>query len=307
MFEQKDFANKFAGLLKCFPPLEHPVTFFMRRCLNGAHYFMPCCEILKENTDMEELQPVLRLPYKEMAVLTHPRLGIGETQSAYSVIMCFAEESNSVYELGLEHGWKKSDRLILATQSISTDLSLVEPEVNRELRQRGFMNHEWLFLAGIVIFNPDHRMHAMKKDLWLEGESKPAFGNVRIAPMASADGTNGIAEIRHVIATLCTLLSLKNVSTEEHFPDEKLNQRRIRSNVLPLKSFHTLVVNGERWLSQDSNNRGTGSGVRSHLRCGHLRRLPHSEDRIWINQTFVHGSRPGFVSKNYSIKPPEKT
>ena len=64
--------------------------------------------------------------------------------------------------------------------------------------------------------------------------------------------------------------------------------------------YHVLSVGGEVWDSPHSNA-GCGGGVRSHLRRGHVRRLA---DRItWVRSTYVHGSREGFVAKDYSVTP----
>lgn len=104
------------------------------------------------------------------------------------------------------------------------------------------------------------------------------------------------------LMNFCALAALHNVTMQEHEPPEKLNRQRIKSNVLPLRSFFTLIVDGEHWDGVHSNQ-GSGSGVRSHYRRGHPRRLS-AEKSVWVRSTTVHGRRPGFVTKDYEIKPP---
>ncbi len=103
------------------------------------------------------------------------------------------------------------------------------------------------------------------------------------------------------IANLCVMLSLDNVKSDEISAPDKINKKRLKCNKLPLLSYHVLEVDGERW---DSPNHGThtdSSGVRSHLRRGHVRRLHASERMVWVRASMVHGSRPGFVSKDYAM------
>jgi hypothetical protein len=105
------------------------------------------------------------------------------------------------------------------------------------------------------------------------------------------------------IANLCVMLSMANVKTRLLLPPEQLQKKRkIRGNS-PLYSYHVLEVDSEIWDKQ-TINLGTGTGKRSHLRRGHIRRLDESR-RVWVRACFVRGSVPGFVDKDYEIKPPQ--
>ncbi len=102
------------------------------------------------------------------------------------------------------------------------------------------------------------------------------------------------------VLNLCVMLGLHNVNAKEVIPPEALNRKRERCGVLPLYSYHVLVVDGDSWDATHASKEG--SGVRSHLRRGHVRRLHESERKIWVRATMVHGSRPGFVDKEYHIQ-----
>jgi len=65
--------------------------------------------------------------------------------------------------------------------------------------------------------------------------------------------------------------------------------------------YHVLSVGGEIWDSPHETT-DSGGGVRSHLRRGHIRRL--SGKTTWVRSTYVHGSREGFVEKDYEVKTP---
>ena len=101
------------------------------------------------------------------------------------------------------------------------------------------------------------------------------------------------------VGNLCALLNLANVATHRVAPPEKMNKKRAQSGKRPLYDYHVLEVEGDRWDSPYVQT-DTGQGVRSHLRRGHIRRL---EDRsVWVRATFVHGSVPGFVDKDYDVR-----
>jgi hypothetical protein len=100
---------------------------------------------------------------------------------------------------------------------------------------------------------------------------------------------------------LCLALGCNNVGRELHAQPARLNKARIKSGKPPLKDFHVLTLAGDH--GQGGAFAGVnGSGVRSHLRRGHIRRL--GPDRVtWVNSCMVRGSRPGFASKHYAAKP----
>jgi len=98
---------------------------------------------------------------------------------------------------------------------------------------------------------------------------------------------------------LCIALACNNVSAERIAQPERLNRARIKAGKLPLKDFHVLNVAGAG--IGGATGAGNGSGVRSHLRRGHVRRLG-PERMTWVNACMVNGSRAGFVDKAYAVK-----
>jgi hypothetical protein len=100
---------------------------------------------------------------------------------------------------------------------------------------------------------------------------------------------------------LAYALACSNVRTQQHPAPAALNKARSAAGRLPLRDFHTLMVNGSDGASALM---GGTSSVRSHLRRGHIRRLRHlGPDRItWVNAAMVRGSARGFADKSYDMR-----
>jgi hypothetical protein len=105
------------------------------------------------------------------------------------------------------------------------------------------------------------------------------------------------------IVNTCVLLNTHNTTQETIEAPKALNQKRAKKGKRPLLDYKILVVDGERWDSNDAARamvQGDGSGVRSHLRRGHIRHLA-SGKIAYVRATYVHGSKEGFIKKDYSI------
>ena len=99
------------------------------------------------------------------------------------------------------------------------------------------------------------------------------------------------------------LLNTHNTTQETVKAPKFLNQKRVKKGKRPLLDYKILVVDGERWGSDDvarSMVHGDGSGKRSHLRRGHIRHLANGK-LTYVRATYVHGSAGGFIEKDYFI------
>jgi len=119
-----------------------------------------------------------------------------------------------------------------------------------------------------------------------------AFGAAQAWDMMTAD----LMDEAGAYMDLCWALACKNVSTRHQRAPEKLNKQRIKAGKLPLHGFHVLELAGAP-LGGSGEGSGVREGPRSHLRRGHIRRLP-GERVTWVNQTMVRGR--GFLEKVYA-------
>ncbi len=104
------------------------------------------------------------------------------------------------------------------------------------------------------------------------------------------------------VNTLCVMLNLHNVKSRTVQPDEALQKKRRKLGHPPLFSYRVLVVDGEEWHDDGQRSGdGSGAGVRSHMRRGHIRRLHNSDRRVWVRATLVHGRADGYVTKDYQV------
>lgn len=102
----------------------------------------------------------------------------------------------------------------------------------------------------------------------------------------------------NVVASLCVTLGLHNVSAERVPVPPKLAASRSRKGQAPLYDYHVLTV---EWYGEGGHDPGDGTRtIRSHLRRGHVRRLPDGR-RIWVRAAMVHGRRDGFLAKDYAV------
>lgn len=100
------------------------------------------------------------------------------------------------------------------------------------------------------------------------------------------------------IMDLCVLLNLSSVKKETSIPSEKFAKKRRKTGKPPLYSYHVLSIDG---ISMSNHRkRGSGSGVRSHLRRGHIRRK-HTGGVTWVRPCYVHGAKDGFLDKDYKL------
>ena len=111
---------------------------------------------------------------------------------------------------------------------------------------------------------------------------------------------NDVLEEARMVTELCLALSCSNVTTQVDTPSRLGQSERRRARKAPLFDYHLLMIDGRR-QSEDAPGGGTHASPRTHLRRGHLRRLPHREERIWINDTIVNPGN-GFVAKDYDVR-----
>ena len=104
------------------------------------------------------------------------------------------------------------------------------------------------------------------------------------------------------VATLCKLLEITDCKQVPINVPAKLAKKHARNNEGASYDYKVLSIGGEIWDSSYVHGiSGGGSGKRSHMRRGHIRTY-QSGKKVWVNSTFVNGSKEGFVEKDYSVK-----
>ena len=129
------------------------------------------------------------------------------------------------------------------------------------------------------------------------------FGEIREMTSEFDLVMNSVKLSIHCVQNLCLMLSLRNVRTAKMQPPEALQGKIAKKNGVPLLSYRVLVVDGDKWDRPSSflpSSGGIGKGKRSHYRRGHIRRIDE-QHKVWVRNTLVHGSVPGFVDKHYEM------
>ena len=115
--------------------------------------------------------------------------------------------------------------------------------------------------------------------------------------------TTSLQNDADAIIALCKLLEVHDVETPVVAAPPKLQDKRTKRGKVPFYDYHVLRIGGETWDTPHVSS-GTGEGRRSHLRRGHIRRLEGKT--VWVRATYVHGSKDGFLHKDYEVIPPKK-
>ena len=104
--------------------------------------------------------------------------------------------------------------------------------------------------------------------------------------------------------TLIMALSCDNVTLEDHPAPAPLNKKRVRTGKQSFHGYKTLIAitPGRHTTRDNSTTTITGRTVRTHIRRGHIRRLPDSR-RIWIEQCIVNKGKENPIKRVYRVTP----
>jgi len=105
------------------------------------------------------------------------------------------------------------------------------------------------------------------------------------------------------MATLCNLLEINDCKQVPVNVPPKLAKKHAKRGETANYDYKVLSIGGEVWDSPylGGGNGGGGGAKRSHMRRGHIRTYQNGK-KVWINSTYVHGNREGFVEKDYRLK-----
>lgn len=105
------------------------------------------------------------------------------------------------------------------------------------------------------------------------------------------------------MATLCKLLEINDCKQVPVNVPPKLAKKHAKRGETGNYDYKVLSIGGEVWDSPylGGGNGGGGGTKRSHMRRGHIRTYQTGK-KVWINSTYVHGNKEGFVEKDYRLK-----
>lgn len=221
----------------------------------------------------DALKEMIQLPYEAIAVLREVRHEGAETKHW---CISLAVEANGAISHELE-----------LCKSAPDAGSMIVLSLNRIMGK-------WICMPSDVLVTPNH---GVGYSVRARDVDSPSFRSIGYTPEMFA---KEFQSDFHCISNLCVLLNTLNIGKRAFPPPQKVDKRRAKKGKRPLYDYHVLEVDGEIWDSPFTTV-GTGSGVRSHLRRGHIRRLAVGRT-TWVRATFVHGSVPGFVDKDYDMR-----
>jgi len=261
----------------------------------AQRFYMPdAARVLAGRRLDAETKRLFKLPYDAVAVLSEasydPEPGeVGDDHKGWMLSLAFMADSRFNREVRLVATDRHLDGFILMGANLPTNFGPVLPTAPN-----------------------DWQINPLPVACRITGEDEGVFMRGVVPPdsdfVKEADVPALLSASEHHLANvlnLCVMLSLHNVSATTREPPGKVQSKRQSRGKPPLYSYKVLTVDGQAWDAPDrSTGPGEGPGVRSHMRRGHIRRLHGGEKRVWVRATYVHGSVPGFVDKDYRVKVP---
>lgn len=235
----------------------------------GQRFYFPDGSNIVEGKRHSDLFDLYRLPFENITIL-HSALVDGVMCPAITV----AQDYSNCPDLPIENAWCSVTSVVLHP-----------------------INNIWCNLATVMIAKRE-----MKPGEWglgLAGADEP-ITRALVSQLGGERLEKEMAWDVVVVTNLCALLGMKNIETQRVAAPTSINAKRLRKGKALLLDYHVLKVDGEAWTSEEEGSAGIGSGSRSHLRRGHIRRLADGR-RIWVRAAFVHGRIDGFVAKDYEV------
>jgi len=286
--------------------------------LRGMHkFYLPYATSIIDTKDFENEETInkLRLPYSEIAILTEDdyvdsHMENLEDSKHISSRITVAVSPDSAYWSILEESLLLSEELFTRDDPIEKEniICAVFDITKRGEYGKNPKDKSWLIYPGCIILTREARAH--------RDTGKPSIRQVIIGTQYE-DTASYFRDVQEKlncnsfdVMNLCLLLSLKNVEQQdvaETVSSKKRRRQQHIGNFIGDVSYKVLVVKGEVW---DGNNTfedfeededGNKRAYRSHHRRGHIKR--RKTGNYWWSPTIVHGNIPGFVEKDYDIRP----
>ena len=256
---------------------------------NGQRFYVPdAARVLQGRLIDSNTKELIRLPFDCTVILSETFFtGVVPTDSEPPVPLDGKMSSWKItVAFNLEGDFNHSQKLMDPDTAPGPGFALLS-------LWRSPVHHVWVVIAGGCYFH----LREHEDGYAIVPMDTPAAHVMNLSQEMQDDAATAM--------NLCAMLNMHNVSTAERTPPGKVNKKRLATGKRPLYSYRVLTVDGEQWDSLGDEDFSSGvhnEGVRSHLRRGHIRRLDGGSKLIWVRATFVRGSVPGFVDKDYNIR-----
>lgn len=249
---------------------------------SGPRFYLP---FAKHVLDMNEASADLlwkgRLPFDHVAILYDSHIRGNEV---HAISIAFDPRGFFAKGAGLFH---EDDQRI--TEREDERIVGILAAIQIPAHEQKTIGLRWMAVTGvgIVRIKRGEASYVLEAGSWI-----PTPEEANIIEMFHDDAL--------VANNLCALLALSNVDRKERPAPTALNKKRASHGRPELLSYHVLSVDGEVWDNKYSSGQSS-TGVRSHLRRGHVRRIHGGQKMVWVRSTIVKGSVPGFVDKDYDL------
>jgi len=280
-------------------------------------FYLPYATDIINSKDFENDETLnkLRLPYSEIAILTESDYidttkPLGEDKEYIGSRITVAVSPDSVYWEELEENLLLANVLFGSEDAIDREsiICAVFNVAERSCVAEGLSKRKWIIYPGCIILTREPKLHRVTG----KPSVRSAIVGTQYENTASyyVDVQSNITNNTFDVMNLCLLLALKNIEqqeTEETVSSKKRRRQKNLKDYMGDTSYKVLVVKGEVWdgnnvfedIEEDEN--GNKKAYRSHHRRGHIKR--RKTGNYWWSSTVVHGNKPGFVEKDYELKP----
>lgn len=269
-----DLSKAAASCQRSSPGYSKACVSAIKRIERAEHIFIPYAPLLDSRMDYSEMRDVCRLPYENICI-----------EAFFSNEKTFEE---------ILPGQIQCERQIILAEQRGDDIFV-----------SGFAHHggRWLMEIASLLVSP-------RSMQWDPGINRTVFASRIYFPSGCTPPTDEMysaaqqdaAGAAWTVLSLCIVLATSNLDSvfDSESPPAALNKARKKRGKRPLPPYRCLRIDFHAPSKAAMVESGDRTKPRTHLRRGHIRRLPTGR-MTWVRPCLVAVENKGVIEKDYAL------